>query len=88
MSAILTPSVPLKHRIPRLRTPIVLVHGLFGFDSLRLGPWLIAQYFQGIPEALRRAGNRVLVASLSPTRGIADLPTCRSWHGKRTSTNW
>jgi triacylglycerol lipase len=60
------------HRIPRLRAPIVLVHGLLGFDSLRVGPWVVAHYFQGIPQALRTAGNRVLVASLSPTRGIAD----------------
>jgi triacylglycerol lipase len=72
MSAILTPSTSREHRIPRLRAPIVLVHGLLGFDSLRVGPWLVAHYFRGIPEALRAAGNRVLVASLSPTRGIAD----------------
>jgi triacylglycerol lipase len=58
--------------IPRLRGPIVLVHGLFGFDHLRLGPWLTIDYFRGIPEALRAAGNRVRVARLSPTAGIAD----------------
>jgi triacylglycerol lipase len=62
-------SVPL---IPQLRAPIVLVHGLCGFDNLRLGRWVVAQYFRGIPEALWTAGNRVMVASLSPTRGIAD----------------
>ncbi len=72
MSALLVPSTPAVKPIPRLRAPIVLVHGLFGFDSLRVGPWLVAHYFQNIPEALRSAGNRVLVASLSPTRGIAD----------------
>ena len=73
MSTLMTPSTSTNTaRIPRLRTPIVLVHGLFGFDSLRLGPWLVAHYFQGIPEALRAVGNRVLVASLSPTGGIAD----------------
>jgi triacylglycerol lipase len=72
MSTLLTLSTSSEQRVPRLRAPIVLVHGLFGFDSLRLGPWLVAHYFQGIPEALRRAGNRVLVASLSPTGGIAD----------------
>jgi triacylglycerol lipase len=72
MSAILTSSTCSDHRVPRLRAPIVLVHGLFGFDSLRLGPWLLAQYFQGIPETLRRAGNRVLVAWLSPTGGIVE----------------
>jgi triacylglycerol lipase len=58
--------------IPRLRAPIVLVHGLMGFDALRLGPLLLAEYFRGIPQAFRAAGNRVLVASLSPTRGVAD----------------
>src|SRR5690242_7712354 len=68
MSVILPPATTTKPScMPRLRAPIVLVHGLFGFDSLRLGPWLIAHYFQGIPEALRAAGNRVLVAALSPT---------------------
>lgn len=73
MSAILTPSTSSQSaHIPRLRAPIVLVHGLFGFDRLCLGPWLLTHYFQGIPEALRAAGNRVLVASLSPTGGIAD----------------
>jgi triacylglycerol lipase len=73
MPAILTPSISANEsRFPRLRAPIVLVHGLFGFDSLRVGPWLVAHYFQGIPDALRAAGNRVLVAALSPTGGIAD----------------
>jgi len=71
MSAILTPSIRPEHRIPRLRAPIVLVHGLFGFDRLCVGPWTVAHYFQGIPAALREAGNRVLVASLHPTHGIA-----------------
>jgi triacylglycerol lipase len=72
MSAILTPALRSEPCIPRLRAPLVLVHGLLGFDQLRIGPWIVADYFQGIPEALRAAGNRVLVASLSPTRGIAD----------------
>jgi triacylglycerol lipase len=57
--------------IPRLQAPIVLVHGLFGFDQLRFGPWFRVEYFNGIPGALARAGNRVLVARLSPTGGIA-----------------
>jgi triacylglycerol lipase len=43
-----------------------------GFDTLRLGPLLLVEYFRGIPDALRAAGNRVLVASLSPTRGVAE----------------
>jgi triacylglycerol lipase len=58
--------------VPRLRAPIVLVHGLLGFDRVKMGPWVVASYFRGIPEALRAAGNRVFVASVPPTRGIAD----------------
>lgn len=40
--------------------PILLVHGLFGFD--RIGPF---SYFNGIKEALQRAGANVFIASLS-----------------------
>jgi triacylglycerol lipase len=57
--------------VPKLREPIVLVHGLFGFAQARIGKWLVVDYFNGIPAALRVAGNRVLVARLSPTGGIA-----------------
>jgi triacylglycerol lipase len=57
--------------VPRLRAPIVLVHGLLGFDRLRIGPWVLADYFRGVPEALAAGGNRVLLARLSPTGGIA-----------------
>ena len=42
------------------RYPIVLVHGLFGFDSA-----LGVDYFYGIPEALRRDGAKVFVAQVS-----------------------
>ena len=42
------------------RYPIVLVHGLFGFD--RLGP---LEYFYGIPGALRSGGAQVYVTSVS-----------------------
>jgi triacylglycerol lipase len=57
--------------VPRLRAPVVLVHGLLGFDRIRVGPWVLADYFRGVPEALAAGGNRVLVARLSPTAGIA-----------------
>jgi triacylglycerol lipase len=59
-------------KVPRLRAPLVLVHGLFGFDQLRLGPWVLVDYFNGIPAALRAAGNRVLLARVSPTSSIAE----------------
>lgn len=42
------------------RHPIVLVHGLFGFDSA-----LGVDYFYGIPSALRSGGARVYVAQVS-----------------------
>lgn len=58
--------------IARLRAPVVLVHGLLGFDRLRIWGWSVFDYFPGIPEALRAAGNRALVARVSPTAGVAD----------------
>ena len=42
------------------RYPIVLVHGIFGFDS-----FLGLDYFYGIPSALRHDGARVFVAQVS-----------------------
>jgi triacylglycerol lipase len=55
-----------------LRAPIILVHGLFGFDRLAMGAWTIAHYFRAIPEMLRAAGNRVLLARLSPLGGVEE----------------
>jgi len=52
--------------IGRLQAPIVLAHGLFGFSRIGLGPLTLTTYFRGIPEALRAAGNRVLVARVHP----------------------
>lgn len=46
--------------IANTQHPILLVHGLFGFD--RIGPF---SYFNGIKEALQRAGANVFIASLS-----------------------
>src|SRR5262245_12205620 len=57
--------------IPRLRAPIVLVHGLCGCGSPRRGPWRALDYFHGVMAALEAAGNRVLAARLSPTGGVA-----------------
>ncbi len=57
--------------VPRLRSPIVLVHGLFGFGRVQLAGCTVASYFPGIAEAIEAAGNRVLIPSLTPTGGIA-----------------
>lgn len=56
--------------IGRLKAPIVLAHGLFGFSRIGLGPLTLTTYFRGIPEALRAAGNRVLVSRVHPTASI------------------
>jgi triacylglycerol lipase len=58
--------------IPKLRSPIVLVHGFFGFERICVAGWTLATYFPGIPDLLRAAGNRVLVPRLSPTAGVAE----------------
>jgi triacylglycerol lipase len=67
------------------RYPIVLAHGLLGFDSI-LG---VYDYWYGMPSELRAGGARVYVASYSASnysevRGeqlIRDLDTLRALHG-------
>src|SRR3954453_19971991 len=55
---------------PRLQAPIVLAHGLFGFNQICLGRLTLAAYFRGIPEWLRASGNRVLVPKVPSIAGI------------------
>lgn len=56
-----------------LRHPLVLVHGLFGFDCLKLAAgWEAFTYFRGIGEALRSKGVRVVAPRLSPTASVAE----------------
>jgi triacylglycerol lipase len=54
----------------RLKAPIVLAHGLFGFSRIGLGPLTLTTYFRGIPDELRAAGNRVLVTRVHPIAGV------------------
>jgi triacylglycerol lipase len=51
--------------------PIVLVHGLLGFDRIAMGRFELKRYFPGIEEQLQTVGRRVRVARLSRTRGVA-----------------
>jgi triacylglycerol lipase len=44
---------------PKVRAPIVLVHGILGFNELSLGGKKIGDYFRGIREALLDADNTV-----------------------------
>lgn len=71
----------------RTRYPIVLVHGLFGFDQL-FGQ---VDYWYGITDGLRQGGATVYVASVSQlgsdiTRGnqlITQLDNLRAVYGYR-----
>lgn len=49
--------------------PIILHHGLFGYDSVGLGKFRWA-YFQGIDKALRKAGHAVMMTKVHPTGGV------------------
>ncbi len=61
--------------MPTLSRPIVFVHGLLGFDYLRLGRWRFACYWSNLPDAVRAAGNRVHVAKVAPLGGVAERAT-------------
>jgi triacylglycerol lipase len=58
--------------VPRLKAPVVLVHGLLGFSRVQVGGCTVLNYFPGIGAALEAAGNRVLAPSLSMTAGISE----------------
>lgn len=61
--ALLCFALPMAHAksdYTQTRYPIVLVHGLFGFDSL-----FGLDYFYGIPDNLRSGGAQVFVAQVS-----------------------
>lgn len=51
--------------------PIILVHGLLGFDRVKFGPFRVGRYFPGIEEALALNGYRLAVPSLSKLHGVA-----------------
>lgn len=57
--------------VARLEAPIVLVHGLLGFDRVHVAGYTLVSYFPGIVELLQGAGNRVYAPALSPTCSIA-----------------
>ncbi|MFO0814433.1 MAG: hypothetical protein U0796_14520 [Gemmatales bacterium] len=55
-----------------LRHPVILVHGLFGFDSWKVAGWEAMTYFRGIGEHLRSKGIRVAAPRLSPMSSVAE----------------
>ncbi len=58
LAALPTPSWALGYT--ETKYPIVLVHGLFGFDNVGL-----VEYFYGVPAALRSGGAKVYITSVS-----------------------
>src|SRR5260370_42581600 len=58
--------------IPKLKAPVVLVHGLFGFVGIAMAGMALAHYFPAIVGMLQKAGNRVLVPFLSPMAGVTE----------------
>jgi triacylglycerol lipase len=71
----------------RAPLPVVLVHGLFGFDEVAVGKTRHA-YFKGIGPVLAQGGRRVVHARLPAAGSIADraavLARCiRAVEGKR-----
>ena len=72
----------------RTRHPIVLVHGLMGWDNI-----LGLDYWYKIPEALRRSGATVLVAKVSAVndnqvRGEQLLKQLREWQAAKGYTQF
>ncbi|CAG8366349.1 unnamed protein product [Penicillium salamii] len=54
--------------------PVVLAHGLLGFDELRIGGRYLpgVQYWRGIKEALTARGVEVITATVPPSGSIED----------------
>lgn len=57
-------------RVPAPPRPVVLVHGLFGFDEITIGATRHA-YFKGIGPVLEQGGRRVVHARLPAMGSIA-----------------
>jgi len=56
--------------IPKLTAPVVLAHGLCGFDRVLVCRRPVVEYFPGIRRGLEAAGNRVLATRVSATASI------------------
>jgi len=50
-------------------TPIILHHGLFGFDEFRIGRFRYS-YFNGIDRAIEARGHPMIVSRVHPTTSI------------------
>lgn len=64
----------LRSKYQTSHSPIVLAHGLMGFDELRLVGSLLpgVHYWRGITEALIANGNEVILTSVPPSASIEE----------------
>jgi len=58
-------------KVPRLRHPIVLVHGVLGYGRLHIAGSTFMSYWSNIPDVLMASGNRVLVPRLPAAASVA-----------------
>ncbi len=49
--------------------PVILLHGIFGYDRIKLGP-VTLNYFAGIAKAIAARGHAVLTPPVHPTASI------------------
>lgn len=56
---------------PRLRHPVVLAHGILGFDELKIGQTK-NEYFRGVPARLQKVGAKVYAFQVRPTASVAE----------------
>ncbi len=65
-----TAAICLRRAPGQTRHPIVLVHGLLGFDSIQIAGRR-HEYFRGIRGPLRRLGSEIHILEVSPLSSIA-----------------
>ena len=52
--------------IPRLRQPIVFLHGLLGYSRIRVAGWTFASYFANIPTFNSGKNSSAIVPQVQP----------------------
>ena len=59
-----------RRRAVQLRYPLVLAHGILGFDEFKVGPFK-GQYFRGVAPRLERLGTKIYAFQVHPTATVA-----------------
>src|SRR5262245_44684300 len=54
---------------PLLKHPVVLAHGILGFDELKVGP-IKSHYFRGVGARLEKIGTKVYSFRVHPTATV------------------